>query len=55
MLTDRPYRKGLPLDVSLAELERCVVTQFDPDFTAAFVKGVRDGKLKILKQGSTIA
>jgi HD-GYP domain-containing protein (c-di-GMP phosphodiesterase class II) len=55
MLTDRPYRKGLPLDVSLAELERCAVSQFDPEFTEHFVRGVRDGKLKILKTGSTLS
>jgi HD-GYP domain-containing protein (c-di-GMP phosphodiesterase class II) len=55
MLTDRPYRKGLPLAVSLAELERCMVSQFDPEFTPVFVRGVRDGKLTILKMGSTLA
>lgn len=55
MLTDRPYRKGLPLEVSLAELERCAISQFDPEFTERFVRGVRDGKLTILKTGSTLA
>ena len=54
MLTDRPYRKGLPLDVSLEELERCVVSQFDPEFTPYFVRGVRDGRIKVLKTGSTV-
>jgi HD-GYP domain-containing protein (c-di-GMP phosphodiesterase class II) len=54
MLTDRPYRKGLPLDISLEELERCVVSQFDPEFTPAFVRAVRDGRIQILKTGSTL-
>jgi putative nucleotidyltransferase with HDIG domain len=53
MMTDRPYRKGLPLQVSLAEIERCTATQFDPEFAPVFVKGVRDGRLAVLKAGST--
>jgi HD-GYP domain-containing protein (c-di-GMP phosphodiesterase class II) len=31
MTTDRPYRKRLPLDVVLAELQKCKGTQFDPE------------------------
>ena len=30
MTTDRPYRKRLPLDVVIAELQKCKGTQFDP-------------------------
>jgi hypothetical protein len=30
MTTDRPYRKRLPLDVVIAELQKCKSTQFDP-------------------------
>jgi len=30
MTTDRPYRKGLSLDIVLAELQKCRGTQFDP-------------------------
>jgi len=30
MVTDRPYRKALPLDSIVAELRRCAGTQFDP-------------------------
>lgn len=31
MTTDRPYRKRLPLDVVIAELQKCRGTQFDPE------------------------
>jgi HD-GYP domain-containing protein (c-di-GMP phosphodiesterase class II) len=40
MTTDRPYRKRLPLDVVIAELQKCRGTQFDPaliDVVAASV------------------
>jgi putative nucleotidyltransferase with HDIG domain len=30
MTTDRPYRRRLPLDVVVAELQKCRGTQFDP-------------------------
>lgn len=30
MTTDRPYRKRLPLEVVIAELQKCKGTQFDP-------------------------
>jgi len=35
MLSDRPYRRALSLDVCLAELRRCSGTQFDPAVVAA--------------------
>jgi HD-GYP domain-containing protein (c-di-GMP phosphodiesterase class II) len=43
MTSDRPYRKGLPLDVATAEIERCTSTQFDPGVAAAFLRAVRAG------------
>lgn len=35
--SDRPYRKGRPLEVAKAELVRCSGTQFDPDLVRAFL------------------
>lgn len=35
MLSDRPYRKGCPLEEALAEIERCSGSQFDPQVVAA--------------------
>ena len=37
MTSDRPYRRGRPLDAALAEIERCSGTQFDPQVVAAFL------------------
>lgn len=40
MTTDRPYRKRLPLDVVIAELQKCRGTQFDPDLIDVVVASV---------------
>jgi HD-GYP domain-containing protein (c-di-GMP phosphodiesterase class II) len=36
-MTDRPYRRGMPVEVALVEIERGRGTQFDPDLAAAFL------------------
>ncbi len=41
MTTDRSYRKALPLDEALAEVERCAGTHFDPRVVEALVAHVR--------------
>jgi putative nucleotidyltransferase with HDIG domain len=55
MLTDRPYRKGLPLEVAIEELEKCSGSQFDPDCAGAFLEIAQAGRLKIVKAKSTSA
>ena len=40
MTTDRPYRKRLPLDVVIAELQKCRGTQFDPELIDVVVASV---------------
>jgi hypothetical protein len=40
MTTDRPYRKRLPLDVVIAELQKCKATQFDPELVDVVVASV---------------
>jgi hypothetical protein len=40
MTTDRPYRKRLPLDVVIAELQKCKGTQFDPELIQVVVASV---------------
>jgi HD-GYP domain-containing protein (c-di-GMP phosphodiesterase class II) len=40
MTTDRPYRKRLPLDVVIAELQKCKGTQFDPQLVEVAIGSV---------------
>jgi HD-GYP domain-containing protein (c-di-GMP phosphodiesterase class II) len=40
MTTDRPYRKRLPLDLVIAELQKCKGTQFDPELVDVVVASV---------------
>jgi HD-GYP domain-containing protein (c-di-GMP phosphodiesterase class II) len=40
MTTDRPYRKRLPLDVVIAELQKCSGTQFDPELITVVIGSV---------------
>ena len=37
MVSPRPYRRALPTDASLAEVERCSGSQFDPTVAHAFL------------------
>ena len=52
MLTDRPYRKGLPLAVATAELERCSGSQFDPEYTRIFLDLLASGRLLPLRSNA---
>ncbi len=40
MVSDRPYRKGLPIEKAIAELKKGAGTQFDPELVPAFLKVV---------------
>ena len=42
MITDRPYRAGLPLEFALGEIERGRGSQFDPDVASAFLANPPD-------------
>jgi putative nucleotidyltransferase with HDIG domain len=37
MISDRPYRKALPIDVAREEIRRCAGTQFDPQVVEVFL------------------
>jgi response regulator RpfG family c-di-GMP phosphodiesterase len=40
MTSNRSYRRALPHEVAVAEIERCASSQFDPDVSRIFVEGL---------------
>jgi GAF domain-containing protein len=48
MTSDRPYRRGMGLEVALAELEKGAGSQFHPEVARAAIEAARVGKLKII-------
>lgn len=40
MTSDRSYRRALPHEVAMAEIERCASSQFDPDLAASFTENI---------------
>jgi len=55
MTSDRPYRRAMPLDAALAELEANAGTQFDPDVVAALVVVVRASAPAVASQARQAA
>jgi putative nucleotidyltransferase with HDIG domain len=51
MVSDRPYRKGLPVERALAELLRHSGTQFDPEPVEALVALRDEGRLEVIPSG----
>ncbi len=45
MTSDRPYRKALPIEQALSELEKNKGTQFDPVMVEAFISAYKKGKM----------
>ena len=45
MITDRPYRKGVPIEQAVEELARQRGIQFDPDVVDAIIDIYKEGKL----------
>ena len=42
MVTDRPYRKGMPVTEAIEELTRCAGGQFDPQVVESLCRILRD-------------
>jgi response regulator RpfG family c-di-GMP phosphodiesterase len=42
MTSDRAYRRALPHEVTVSEIERCSGTQFDPDVAGSFVERIEE-------------
>jgi len=47
MITDRPYRKGMPIEQAIEELKRYRGRQFDPQAVDAIVEIYEEGKLNL--------
>ncbi|MFH1093958.1 MAG: HD domain-containing phosphohydrolase [Candidatus Omnitrophota bacterium] len=45
MTSDRPYRKAMPIEEALAELEKNRGTQFDEETVDAFIQAYKKGKI----------
>lgn len=50
LTSNRPYRKGLPPEVAIAEIEKGRGTQFDPVCADAFISAWRQGKIDRILQ-----
>jgi putative nucleotidyltransferase with HDIG domain len=53
MTSDRPYRKGLPVEVAFGEVEKQSGQQFDPECAAAFA-AIRDRIIEEMQSTHTI-
>lgn len=51
MTSERPYRPGVPLQATIAELRRCSGAQFDPDVVDAFLSALESGAIDRLAIG----
>jgi len=49
MTTDRPYRKGLPVEYAADQIEKNAGTQFDPNLAHVFAELVRSGEIVVCK------
>lgn len=52
MTTDRPYRKGLPLEYALEELRKGAGRQFDPNLTPVFIQLIRSRSIPLSPQAA---
>jgi HD-GYP domain-containing protein (c-di-GMP phosphodiesterase class II)/CheY-like chemotaxis protein len=54
MTSDRAYRRALPHEVAVNEIERCASTQFDPEVAASFCGGLDDYREEQRAKGTKI-
>jgi putative nucleotidyltransferase with HDIG domain len=47
MTSDRPYRRALPAESAIEEVERCAGGQFDPVVARAFVEAWLEGEIRV--------
>jgi putative nucleotidyltransferase with HDIG domain len=54
MTSDRSYRRALPHEVAIAEIERCSSTQFDPEVAATFTENIESYRQEELASGKKV-
>ena len=52
MTSDRPYRRGMPLEVAVEQVRTGAGTHFHPDVAEAVLDAVHNGNLKVISQKS---
>lgn len=51
MTSDRAYRRALPHEVAVGEIDRCAGTQFDPELAELFVKLIEEHRDELRRRG----
>ncbi len=54
MTSNRSYRRALPHEVAVAEIERCAGSQFDPDVAQPFLEGLDDYREECVEAGEKV-
>jgi response regulator RpfG family c-di-GMP phosphodiesterase len=54
MTSDRAYRKALPHEATLSEIERCAGSQFDPEMAHDFVNAVAQHRAELQDKGEPV-
>ncbi len=54
MTSDRAYRRALPHEVTMGEIERCSGTQFDPDVAEPFVTKIEHLRDELIAAGQPV-
>ncbi|HVY46654.1 MAG TPA: HD domain-containing phosphohydrolase [Minicystis sp.] len=54
MTSDRSYRRALPHEVAVAEIERCSSSQFDPDVAATFTANLESYRDRLREGGKKV-
>jgi response regulator RpfG family c-di-GMP phosphodiesterase len=54
MTSDRAYRRALPHEIAIAEIERCASSQFDPEIAAEFNSGIEEFRAERLARGEPV-
>jgi HD-GYP domain-containing protein (c-di-GMP phosphodiesterase class II) len=55
MTSDRPYRRALPAEAAIAEVDRCAGGQFDPVVARVFVGAWLEGEIRLPARSAAVA